>query len=107
MKTTFTYLACIVTFQLFTFTHSNAQFVNRDPATLKGPVTNITIDGDLKDWGDSLQYYNAENNVRYGLSNDKENLYFAARIDEPTEAVRILKAGITLGVDPKGKKKSV
>ena len=77
----------------------------QNPPNVKVPVKQITIDGDIKDWGDSLHCYNAENNVRYGFAADKDNLFFAVKIEDRTEAIRILKAGLTLGFDPKGKKK--
>jgi hypothetical protein len=77
-----------------------------DPAASKAPALKIVVDGDLKDWGDSLQYYNSDNNVHYAFSSDKDNLYFAVKIDDRPNAVRVLKGGITLSVDPKGKKKT-
>jgi len=107
MKNICPYLICIITAQLFIIVSSSAQSVTGDLSVLRTPPGNISIDGDLKDWGDSLQYYNAESNTRYVLSNDKQNLYFAIKINNPTEIARVLRAGITLGVDPKGKKKSV
>jgi len=107
MKNISPYLSFIIAAQLFIAVASSAQSVTGDLSVLKPPPGSIAIDGDLKDWGDSLQYYNAESNTRYVLSNDKENLYFAIRIDNPSEIARVLRAGITLGVDPKGKKKSV
>lgn len=105
MKNICPYFACNLAVLLLLFTAANAQSVSGELSILKAPSSAITIDGDLKDWGDSLQYFNAECNARYALSNNKENLYFAIRIDDPSEATRILKSGITLGVDPKGKKK--
>jgi len=79
--------------------------IKADPSFVKVPVKQISIDGNIKDWGDSLHYYNAESNVRYGFAADKDNLFFAVRIDDRSEAIRILKAGLTLSFDPKGKKK--
>ncbi|MDB5111967.1 MAG: hypothetical protein JWR67_3081 [Mucilaginibacter sp.] len=99
-------LAFVILLQLFSVVPSFAQNVDANPAILKAPPATITIDGNLKDWNDSLQYINAENNIRYTLSNDKENLYFALKINDPYEIVRVLKAGITLSMDPKGKKKT-
>jgi len=106
MKSICPYFACNLAVLLLLATAVNAQSVNGDLSVLKTPSSAITVDGDLKDWGDSLQYFNAECNARYALSNNKENLYFAIRIDDPSEVTRILKSGITLGVDPKGKKKN-
>ena len=105
MKNVYPSIAVVIALQLFALTPSIAQS-NGDLSVLKAPLPGLAIDGNVKDWGDSLQYFNAESNVRYGLSNDKENLYFAIKIDEPVEAARVLRAGITLSFDPKGKNSS-
>ncbi|MCJ8212093.1 hypothetical protein MUY27_20415 [Mucilaginibacter sp. RS28] len=72
---------------------------------LQPPPAGISIDGSLKDWGDSLRYYNEDKKLYYSLANDQENLYMAMRVNDLTEQRRILAAGLTLGVNPKGKKK--
>lgn len=69
------------------------------------PPANLVIDGSLADWGDSLRYHNEEKNLNYTLSNDKENLYAAIRINDRSEEARVLNAGITLSINTKGKKK--
>lgn len=73
--------------------------------TLKLPPAGITIDGDLKDWGDSLRYLNTDKHITYSLANDKENLYMAIRINDYGEQVMVLNAGLSLGIDTKGRKK--
>jgi hypothetical protein len=65
----------------------------------------ITIDGNLNDWGDSLRYYNPEKKLNYTLANDQQNLYLAIRFNDRTEQERIMRAGLTWSVNPKGKKK--
>ncbi|MDB5025687.1 MAG: hypothetical protein JWP78_3442 [Mucilaginibacter sp.] len=72
---------------------------------LQAPPSNITIDGDLKEWGDSLRYYNKDKQLNYSLANDQDNLYMAIRINDRSEQIRVLKAGLTLSVDTRGKKK--
>jgi hypothetical protein len=72
---------------------------------LQPPPPNITIDGDLNDWGDSLRYYNQDKQIKYSLANDKDNIYMAIRINDRTEQVWILNAGLTLSIDTRGKKK--
>jgi hypothetical protein len=72
---------------------------------LQPPPTNVVIDGNLSEWGDSLQYLNDEKKIPYTLANDQENLYVAIRINDRTEQARIINAGVTLSIDPKGKKK--
>lgn len=75
------------------------------PNKLQPPPANITIDGDLKDWGDSLRYYNQDKQLNYTLANDQQNLYMAIRINDRSEQIRILRAGLTLSIDTRGKKK--
>lgn len=72
---------------------------------LHPPPPNIIIDGDLKDWGDSLRYYNQDKQLNYSLANDQDNLYFAIRVNDRSEQIRILRAGLTLSIDTRGKKK--
>ena len=72
---------------------------------LQPPPSNIVIDGDAKEWGDSLRYYNKEKQLNYSLANDQDNLYMAIRINDRSEQIRVLKAGLTLSIDTRGKKK--
>jgi len=105
MNTPIARILCIVIIILSTaFSRSVAQ---NKPAvnTLHPPPTGITVDGDLKDWGDSLRYYNSDKKICYSLANSKDTLYMAVRINDRSEQTRILHAGLTLGIDPKGRKK--
>jgi hypothetical protein len=72
---------------------------------MQPPPANIIIDGNLSEWGDSLRYLNEDKKIPYTLANDQENLYVAIRINDRLEQARIINAGITLSIDPKGKKK--
>lgn len=74
---------------------------------LSRPPAQVIVDGDLKDWGDSLRYYNEEKKLYYTLANDQENLYLAVRFNDRTEQERVVRAGLTLGINTKGKKKDV
>ncbi|WP_431199238.1 hypothetical protein ACRQ5D_06040 [Mucilaginibacter sp. P25] len=91
-----------LTAQLLASHHSSAQSTQN---SLQGPPANINIDGDLKEWGDSLRYYNEEKKLNYALANDKDYLYAAIRISDRLDKMKVLNAGITLSIDPKGKKK--
>jgi YD repeat-containing protein len=84
---------------------SKAQAIKPGSAILPPPPVNIVIDGDIKEWGDSLRFYNAEKKINYSLANDKNNLYMAIRIHDRLDQMKILRAGLTFSVDPKGKKK--
>jgi hypothetical protein len=91
--------------QLFTATIVNAQAAKTSQNTLQPPPNAIKIDGDLKDWGDSLRYFNEEKKLNYALANDKTTLYAAIRITDKMDQMRTLNAGITLSIDTKDKKK--
>ncbi len=86
-------------------TISHAQS-SKDPIiTLQAPPQKIVIDGDIKEWGDSLSYYNAEKALNFSLANTSDTLYMAVRITDLSQQTRVLKAGLTFSIDPKGKKK--
>jgi len=83
----------------------NAAFAQEKILNLAPPPANIAIDGEIKEWGDSLRYYNTEKHINYSLSNSKDTLYMAIRFNDRLDEMRILHAGLTLSIDPKGKKK--
>ncbi|HTK19310.1 MAG TPA: hypothetical protein VL442_07355 [Mucilaginibacter sp.] len=104
MKTLFVPLLCISALQFFTPVSTFAQ--NKTVTNkLQLPPSNIAIDGDLTEWGDSLRYYNQEKQLNYALANDQDNLYMAIRINDRSEQIRVLHAGLTLSIDTRGKKK--
>jgi hypothetical protein len=72
---------------------------------MQSPPANVVIDGNLNEWGDSLRYLNDEKKIPFTLANDQENLYIAIRINDRLDQARIINAGVTLSMDPKGKKK--
>ena len=74
-------------------------------STLLPPPQNVIIDGKLNEWGDSLRYLNEEKKINYTLANNNENLYIAVRLNDRMDQLRVLNAGLTVGIDPKGKKK--
>ena len=73
--------------------------------TLQAPPANIKVDGSIKEWGDSLRYFNAEKRINYSVANSKDTLYMAMRVNDRSEQIRILKAGATFSINTKGKKK--
>jgi uncharacterized membrane protein YgcG len=104
MRTLFIPLLCISSMHLFISTTAFSQ--DKGAANkLQPPPPNIVIDGDLKDWGDSLRYYNQDKQLNYTLANDQDNLYMAIRVNDRSEQLRILRAGLTLSIDTRGKKK--
>jgi YD repeat-containing protein len=104
MKSFFPCLAFVVICQSSAINICSAQS-DKTPATLQAPPPKIAVDGDIKEWGDSLRYYNSEKKINYSIANTKDTLYMAIRINDRSEQTRILKAGLTFTIDPKGKKK--
>jgi hypothetical protein len=104
MKLFFHFLPLAVIGQFLAFNVCSAQS-DKTPGTLQAPPAKISIDGDIKDWGDSLRYYNPEKKINYAIANTKDTLYMAIRVNDRSEQLRILKAGITISIDPKGKKR--
>ncbi len=88
--------------QLFAVSIAGAQASKN---ILQLPPPTIKVDGSMKDWGDSLRYFNDEKKLNYALANDKTTLYAAIRITDKMDQMRTLNAGITLSIDTKGKKK--
>jgi hypothetical protein len=74
--------------------------------TIKKQPHSIQVDGNLKDWGDSLSYHNEAKGINYELADDQENLYFAMRIENRSEQAQAMRNGITLAFNPEGKKKA-
>ncbi|MGI4749467.1 MAG: hypothetical protein ACRYFB_02440 [Janthinobacterium lividum] len=82
---------------------ANAQ--SKSLKNLKNSAQSIVVDGNLKDWGDSLSYYNPDKKIHYGLAQNQENLYFAIRIENRGQQEQAMRNGITLAFNPEGKKK--
>ncbi len=86
-----------------TFTNVLAQKLPRiQQASLHAP-TNIKIDGKATEWEGKFQAYNPGSRVFYTLSNDRENLYLIACMEEKNGNFKAIVAGITLTIQlPKG-----
>lgn len=74
---------------------------------LKAPPTAVKIDGINTEWGEDLAYHNADNNIHYTISNDKENLYLVIKTNDAKQQNNIIFAGVTFSIDTKGRKKRV
>ena len=97
------YFAGIITLQLIATLVCQAQ--TSPNLNLKTPPKNVIVDGNIKEWGDSLSYYSPEERINYMIANNKDTLYLAVKIYDKTEIARVLHAGLTFSIDPKGKKK--
>ncbi|MBC8984728.1 hypothetical protein H9X96_02945 [Pedobacter sp. N36a] len=65
----------------------------------------IRADGRNTEWNDSFQALNKRTNIYYTMANDDNNLYVAIKSTEASNNTKILAGGITLSINPDGKKK--
>jgi hypothetical protein len=69
--------------------------------------TKVSLDGDPSEWPQPFRYYDGATKLQFAVANDTANLYICLKItDDPTQA-RLFTAGLTIWVDPKGKKKEL
>lgn len=64
----------------------------------------VNIDGVTKEWGDTLTFYDAKTKLHYTVGNDDSMLYVAIFTADRQAKRKIMAGGITVSVDPKGKK---
>lgn len=67
--------------------------------------TGIRADGKSTEWNDSFQALNKRTNIYYTIANDDNNLYVAIKSTDPANNTKIMAGGITLSINPDGKKK--
>jgi len=84
---------------------SGITYAQETAITLKSPTNTVSIDGDNKEWGDNLAYYNADQNIHYTISNDKDNLYLVIKTNDERQITSILLSGVTFSIDTKDRKK--
>lgn len=65
----------------------------------------VNADGALNEWRAPLKYVDEQSRLTYDITNDGENLYVAVSTTDEAAQVNIMRGGITLGVNIKGKKK--
>lgn len=82
-----------------------AEAQSKSIKNLKKSNQDIVVDGNIKDWGDSLSNYNPDKKIHYALAENQENLYFAIRIENRGQQEQAMRNGITLAFNPEGKKK--
>jgi len=62
-------------------------------------TNNIQIDGDENDWNIPLKHYDKDLKLNYEITNDRNNLYFAARTVDENTIQQIVSSGIKLQLD--------
>ncbi|HSZ34247.1 MAG TPA: hypothetical protein VK772_13110 [Puia sp.] len=64
----------------------------------------VVVDGNISDWGLPLRFSNAEYTMQYSVTNDNRNIYVCVYSKDESLKKRILKAGMSICLDPKGEK---
>jgi hypothetical protein len=64
----------------------------------------VKVDGKHNEWENSFKATNKSTNLTYTLANDAKNLYLAIQSKDLTNNNKIMLGGITLTVNPSGKK---
>lgn len=64
----------------------------------------VKVDGKHNEWENNFKATNKSTNLTYTLANDAKNLYLAIQSKDVTNNNKILLGGITLTVNPSGKK---
>ena len=64
----------------------------------------LTIDGSDKDWPPSLRYSVKEENVRYDIANDGQNLYVLVATKSQQEQQKMIQGGMSVWVNTKADK---
>jgi hypothetical protein len=64
----------------------------------------ITVDGKINEWPNPLRFYDQETGISYNISNDRNNIYFAASISNEFLQTKILLSGLEFRIDTLGKK---
>lgn len=83
----------------------NAQKVTElQEVSVKAPHA-VKIDGKNFEWQDANFAVNKRTNLAYIMSNDDKNLYLVIKSTDVPNNMKILAGGITLSVNPDGKKK--
>ncbi len=66
--------------------------------------TPVVVDGRINDWGLPLRFSNPEYTMQYAVTNDDKNIYVCVYSKYEGMQLRMLKGGMTIYFDPKGKK---
>ncbi|MEN8229214.1 MAG: hypothetical protein ABFS38_13735, partial [Bacteroidota bacterium] len=65
----------------------------------------ILIDGLSPDWSLPLKFYDNSTRISYAIANDSVNIYLCFVTADETMQMKILRAGMVVGLDTLGKKK--
>ena len=65
----------------------------------------MTIDGNLDEWGDSLHYFFEKQNLQYEIANDEHHVYIAMQVRDGAWQMQALNQGFNFTINIDGKRK--
>ncbi|MEP7142779.1 MAG: hypothetical protein ABI707_07910 [Ferruginibacter sp.] len=60
----------------------------------------VTVDGDLNEWDQPIRFVSSGGQVLYNVTNDNDNIYVALETHDEATALKILRAGVNIYIDP-------
>lgn len=63
-------------------------------------TTPVIADGNLNEWVTPLRFASNGGQVSYNVTNDKENIYISLQTHDGATAIKILRAGVIIYIDP-------
>src|SRR5580692_8747397 len=65
-------------------------------------TTPVVADGIADDWTLPLRFANTTYTLQYNITNDNKNIYICVLSRDEQTMIRMLRAGITVYIDPRG-----
>jgi uncharacterized membrane protein YgcG len=86
------------------FSFNNGAFIGRKILSNDTTIKH-SLDGKINEWPPQKFEADAATQLKYAVDNDKQNLYLVLNISNSREQMRIMREGMELYIDMKGKKK--
>ena len=93
----FTFLA------LFALTFS--LFAQSDVSRSRWKTQDIKVDGNDKDWGKTLNFFDSGSGLWYAISNDNQNLYMVFSVSDQMKMRKLIRSGWSIELSSKEKKR--
>lgn len=65
----------------------------------------VAIDGDASEWPETFRYYDGNTMLQFAIANDSANFYICLKANDMQTQRAMLRSGLAIWIDPKGKKK--
>lgn len=86
-------------------TSCNRNMAPGEQQATSSAIIPIVPDGSAAEWPMPLRYTNSQYTLSYSVTNDSRNIYVCVMTADPEMRHRIMKAGMTVYFDPRGRQK--